>query len=200
MASRGGGGESNPHVFDDLDDDLDVCEHGVKKFNAPSALTFKKKRYHGCLICISGVVSERYTDPSRKLPRSSTDFLAFVKFRSNVERDFLANLLMLMKVLEENGLLGSDGRQRAMLELMRIFGMKDIKAGSTLVRPLDTAAGVDRVALARVALELATALPVTYWWVDGGGCCRGAAAAAATSAAGSSSYRLPTLPLLLISC
>jgi len=65
------------------------CKHHDP--NVPTALIFKKKRYHGCSICISGVVSERYTDPTRKLPRDSSDMFGFIKFRSNIERDMLAS-------------------------------------------------------------------------------------------------------------
>lgn len=45
--------------------------------NVPSSMIFQKKRYHGCLVCISGVVSERYTDPSRVVISSAFINLPF---------------------------------------------------------------------------------------------------------------------------
>ena len=143
-----------------------ACEHGVvKKSLVPTSLIFKKKRYHGCLICISGIVSERYTDPSRKLPRYSSDFLGFIKFRSTGERNFCANLLMVLKHLEETDLLSAEGRQRVLMRVMRAFSMATIEAGSTNIprEGATTDAAVDKLDASRVLLELATALPVPYW-------------------------------------
>lgn len=135
-----------------------------KRSLVPSSMTFQAKKYHGCLICISGVLSERYTDPSRKLARFSSDWLAFVKFRSNQERDFVVHALLLLHHLEESKVLGSDGRQRVLYQLMHVLGMSEIDAKSTLAaRPTTTDAAVDKLGLARVVLELAMALPTTYW-------------------------------------
>jgi hypothetical protein len=89
--------------------------------------------------------------------------LAFIKFRSNVERDFFASLLILIKHLEENGLLSADGRQQAIIEIMRVFSMKNIEAGSSNTRPTETDASVDVVGCARLVLEIAVALPTHYW-------------------------------------
>ena len=133
-----------------------ACEHGVvKKSLVPTSLIFKKKRYHGCLICISGIVSERYTDPSRKLPRYSSDFLGFIKFRSTGERNFCANLLMVLKHLEETDLLSAEGRQRVLMRVMRAFSMATIEAGSTNIprEGATTDAAVDKLDASRVLLE-----------------------------------------------
>ena len=144
--------------------DRDPPKKTKKAVGGPSGTVFQKKRYHGCSICISGVVSERYTDPSRILPRDSTDMLAFIKFRSVIERDFLSNFLMLLKHLEEIKLLSPTGRQKAFVDTMEVFQMSETKAGCTIHgAPPDTDEAVNRVALARVVLEVCLALPAVYW-------------------------------------
>ena len=67
-----------------------------KVTSTPSAATFQNRRYFGCQLCISGLVSERHYDPRRKLPRNSSDYLAFIKMRSDVERHFMKNIFILL--------------------------------------------------------------------------------------------------------
>jgi hypothetical protein len=87
-----------------------------------------------------------------------------VKFRSLKERDFMVNILTIIKHLEENELLGHDGRQRIVSELMKRFNMANVEIGSSLAKKAaETDESVDKVGVARILLELAIGLPTTYW-------------------------------------
>ena len=76
----------------------------------------------------------------------------------------MENVFLLMKHLEEQGLVDCGAREQVTRDLMEGLRMKDIRVRSTLkARPRDTDAAVDIVQCARVLLRLCLALPQHYW-------------------------------------